>query len=429
MAKVKPGRIRWQWLLHIPQWFWSALVLPCLRGLTNSVQSLRRQLVRDPVFTAVTFLTLVLVSVSLLNFLPFAVPFEGVLTVSEIGFTTTRSAQLLLKDIRGIQQITLSGRQTIPLEGTGFSSKDEPRLNGDGRRNIELDDEGGQWTLSSTSPQASEIALSGLTLASGTRIRDLRYSPFNRTLSLRLIPADKPVAGDRSFLKIQPGFDPLTVTLEGYQLPDLKPQSDRRDLTFTFSTSEFELPITESLTLTIQLPKPLSAAADNTIQPFWRDIDVTDVKLERQAQRGDGSTANVPQSTIISGTVSMVERQLSLKKGQFLLIDPPATQNLGYIQILYPNTSKNLALQLSNQAIQIDEPTDGLSVAISGETSRIQAGLNKKLPVPPRLQGNLLSRFLPGDAIVALLSFCGGLVASLLMWLVNSLSKTNSEKT
>jgi hypothetical protein len=429
MAKLKPGQIRWQPLLRIPQKFWTVALLPCLRRLHTSLQWFWRQLLRDRLFTAVTLVTLVLASICLLNFLPFVVPFEGVLTVSEMGFTTTRSSQLLLKDIRGIQSLTLSGRQTIPLEGTDFNSKTEPRLNGSGRRNIELLEDSSQWILSSSNPQASELTLADLTLASGTRIRELKYKPFSRILSLKLIPATDPAAGDRSLLKLDAGFAPLNATLQGYRLPDLNRQDDT-PLDFRFSATQIELAITQPLTLDIQFAKPTPQSSEPAIQPFWKDIDVKDVRLERQVQKGDDFNANVPQSTILSGTISMVERQLSLKKGQFLLIDPPAIQTLGYLQILYPDASKGLELQLSDQAIEIDEPTDGLTVAISGETPLIQAGLNKKLPVPPKLQGSLLSRFLSGEAIVALLSFCGGLVASLLMWLVDSLSKAtpNSEE-
>lgn len=423
MAKLKPGRIRRQRLFRVPQEFWNILILPCLRSLNHGFQFVWRQVMRDPIFVAVALLTLVLASVCLLNLLPLTVPFEGVLTVSEIGFTATRSGQLLLKDIRGIQSITLSGRQTIPLEGTAFSSKDEPRLNGSGRRNIELLDDSSQWILSSTNSQASDMSLSELTLASGTRIRELKYSLYNRTLSLKLIPPETQSADDRSFLKLEPGFDPLKATLQRYHLPDLNRQDDN-SLSFSFSTNQLELAVTQPLTLTIQLlPVTKSSPA---IQPLWREIDVKDVKLEKDVQKGNNSNANVSQSTILSGTINMVERQLSLKNEQFLLVDPPAIQKLGYLRILYPNTSNNLELQLSGQTIQVGEPGDGLAVAISGETPRIQAGLNKELPVPPKLQGNFLYRFLPGDAIIALLSFCGGLVASLLMWLVDRLSKTAS---
>ena len=396
MAKVNRRRIRWQ----------------------KQRDFLRQMLTQDLRFKMFLLLTLALIGILLLNFIPFALPFEGVLAVSEIGFTSTKPGQLLLKDIRGIQSITLSGQQTLSLPGD-FSDNGKPSFIGNNLK-IDLVEESSQWTLKPTDSKNSELTLSELHLQEGTQISDLKYEPRNRSLSFSLKPNSKASASDSGSLKIEPGSTPLQLTLERYRLPpNLKRQDNTESLTLTYeNATEFVLSLTKPLDFTVQL-------SESDKQPFWRNIEVKDVRLDKLLQKADDFNDNVSESTILAGTMRMAESQLSLENSQFLLIDPPAIKTLNYLQIVYPDASKGLELQLSGQSIQVTEPFDGLKVAVSGETSLLQAGLNKKIRVA-RIEGSLLARYLTHDQIIALLSFCSALVVSLLAWLFDNFSKENS---
>jgi hypothetical protein len=164
---------------------------------------------------------------------------------------------------------------------------------------------------------------------------------------------------------------------------------------------------------------------DSDEQPFWQDIKVKDVKLEQQFQKSDDLSKNVLESSITTGTIRMAERQLSLEEGQFLKIQSPGIESLRRLRIAHSKPNEAPELQIAGQTLKVSEPVTGLKVDISGRTPLIMAGLNPDLPIA-RIQGSFFARFLPNDAIVALVSFCSALILSLLAWLVDNFSKSKS---
>lgn len=77
---------------------------------------------------------------------------------------------------------------------------------------------------------------------------------------------------------------------------------------------------------------------------------------------------------------------------QFLIVEDPGITNIGGLKIAHPDLPQNLELKASGSSVKISEPPKGLELIISGGTSSIKVGLNRKLPIA-QIQGSFLAKY------------------------------------
>ena len=156
------------------KWFWLKLIRPLILGVVFIFSSLWQFLTRNIQFAIVFLITIALVLFSVLFcLLPTTQNFEGSLIVKSLSFTNTQSDRLLLKDVRSLPKITLSGIQKFTLSGT-FISKAHPELGKLDKLEIELPQENSQWSIAPSS-NTDVISLKELRLQENTRIRNFRF--------------------------------------------------------------------------------------------------------------------------------------------------------------------------------------------------------------------------------------------------------------
>lgn len=394
------------------RWFWFKLIRPLILGVVSIFSSLWQFLARNIQFAIVFLITIALVLFSVLFcLLPTTQNFEGSLIVKSLSFTNTQSDRLLLKDVRSLPKITLSGIQKFTLSGT-FISKTHPELEKLDKLEIELPQENSQWSITPTS-NTDVISLKELRLQENTRIRNLKFAPFNRRLTFSLIP---PINSTQTpvTLSFNPSSNPIKILLSNYRILNFPLSNNDIPLEFSLQTTEFQLQPSQPIDINLELPK------DEEQPVFWGNINVTDVKFEQLIQAGDNTSDDILDSTIASGTLRMAKQELKLEENQFLIIEPPAIQTINRIKIIQPDKSQEL--KADGEKIKLADPPKGLEVTVSGSTNSIKVGLNLKLPIA-QIQGSFLSQYVSIEVIVAIISFSGGLIVSLLSWLFNNRPK------
>jgi len=202
------------------------------------------------------------------------------------------------------------------------------------------------------------------------------------------------------------GNQPLKVSLEGYQLKNVKLPVDsekQRQLEFilTPNNQEFRLNFADPVTIYLQPPAPKN---NESKQWFRGKIEVKDVQFQRLDITGSNQDDNLPISTILKGEVQMAKQTREIKRNQFLMVEEPGIKLIRYLNIV---------------------PQEGLEVRVLGKSKLIQIGLDKEFPVS-RIQASWLDRVLPRDAIIALISFCSAFFTFLLSFIINDISKSTS---
>ena len=202
------------------------------------------------------------------------------------------------------------------------------------------------------------------------------------------------------------GNQPLKVSLEGYQLKNVKLPIDsekQRQLEFILipNNQELRLNFADPVTIYMQPPAPKN---NESKQWFRGKIEVKNVEFQRLDITGSNQDDNLPISTILKGEVHMAEQEREIKRNQFLMVEEPGIKLIRYLNIV---------------------PQEGLEVRISGKSKLIQIGLDKEFPVS-RIQAGWLDRVLPRDAIIALISFCATSFTLLLPFIINEISKSTS---
>jgi len=363
-------------------------------------------------FCTVFIVTLALVFLSIFwGIIPVKQNFEGNLLVKSFSFTCQENESLLLKDVYNLSQIELSGLKKFTLAGT-FSSLADPELNKRERLEIESIRENSTLTITPT----ADFILQELRLQKETRVKNLKYAPFNNRLAFSLQPNSQPVN-----LSFNPSSTPIKITLSGYKIANLPQKKEDIPLEFNLSTTEFKLEIQQAIDVNLQLSqdKNLQLSQDKEQPIFWRNIKVNNVRFERPIITGNNVRDDLVESTIISGNIRMAQQDIKLEENQFLIVEKPGVEILNQIKIIREDSNQNLKLKTTGENLQITEASQGLEVSVSGNTNSIQVGLNPRLPIA-QIQGSFLSRYLANKAIVAIISFSGGLIVSLLSWLFDN---------
>ncbi|MFN5514405.1 MAG: hypothetical protein ACK5CA_06575 [Cyanobacteriota bacterium] len=233
MVKVKWRRLA-QLPLQIGKTIWNYLLKPIVR-LINPFFSLIQQRIRqDREFAVVLVLTFALVVALIFGaILPVSQPFEGNLLVRSFSFTNQNDNQLLLKNVRQIQEISLAGKQTLTLSGT-ITNSIHPELNQIQDLQIELTQDESQITVT---PQNS-LTLQEIRLQEKDRITNLQYAPFTGILKFNLIPAN-PAQPPRFLIDASS----IQVSLSGYSI-------FKRDVNATYSKTETGKGLAGTLSMT-----------------------------------------------------------------------------------------------------------------------------------------------------------------------------------
>ena len=399
-------KVKWRELSQIPlqigKTLWKYLLKPFFRLINPFFSLIQKRIQQDREFAVVLILTLTLIFALIFGaILPVSQPFEGNLLVNSLSFTNQKNNQLLLKNVRQIQEISLAGKQTLTLSGI-ITNSTHPELNQKQELQIELLQDNSQITIT----PKNNLTLREIRLQEKDRITNLKYSPYNEGLAFTLTPSPNSSQPPRFLIDASS----IQINISDYQLKNIKLKNPEIPLEFTLETSQFELIPQYPIAVNLTLPSKEQANI------FWGNISVEKVKFEKLIQPGDNVNDEIIDSTILSGDIRMANQDLKLEENQFLIIHPPGIQTLSRLQIIRPDRDRKLELKTSGNNLKLADPAQGLNVTISGKTTQVQAGLNEKLPIA-QIQGSWLSQHLSRDGVVAIISFCASLVVSLIAWL------------
>ena len=399
-------KVKWRELSQIPlrigKTLWKYLLKPLFRLINPFFSLIGQRIQQDREFAVVLILTLILISALIFGaILPVSQPFEGSLLVNSLSFTNQKNNQLLLKNVRQIQEISLAGKQSLTLSGT-ITNSNHPELNQKQELQIELPQDNSQITIT----PKDNLTLREIRLQEKDRITNFQYSPYGERLAFTITPSPNSSQPPRFLIDARS----IQISLSDYQLKNINLKNPEIPLEFTLETSQFEL--TPQFPVDVNLSLPSKEQANI----FWGNINVEKVKFEQLIQTGDNVNDEIIDSTILSGDIRMANQDLKLEENQFLIIHPPGIQTLSRIQIIRPDPDRKLELKTSCNNLKLADPAQGLNVTISGKTTQVQAGLNKNLPIA-QIQGSWLSQHLSRDGVVAIISFSASLVVSLIAWL------------
>jgi hypothetical protein len=359
---------------------------------------------RPPVFVALLFLLFFgSIAISVLIHVPHQ--FEASLIVKELSFSTQKQNQLLLNSLYEIPELAIRGPQTLTLQGQ-FANENIPQLDRIDTLTIELNNPQSLWKIAPSDRNTpSEIEILELRLNHLTTVEGLNYNPFNNNkLAFSLQPINPNESSDRAnAIALYLGSQPLTLTLEGYELKNLKLPSEINpseplELIFIPDLPEIKLDLPETVFFSINLPNLEQVDLTNW---FWGNLAVKDTQFYTLERTGSQIADELYRSTIIEGKIRMAQQELTLEPQQFFLIDPPGIEKI--------------------RAIQIQDK--GLEVRVSGTTHQIKVGLDPDFPIST-IQSNWIARHFPREIVIAIISFSTGMTASLLTWLVQNLFKT-----
>lgn len=350
-------------------------------------------------------------SILLLALVPGRSRFETQVVTTKVSFNTVLPAneprRRFLNSIRNLESLTLSGRHAEPITLLGqFKSESLANLT---EIQVELPYDFSQLQLQPISaPEValpSELEVMALQLQDQTMMNALSYVPVNRHLEMIFAHASPPDWAEGSVLELYLGRQPLQLTLEGYRLSVagqiLEDPDGNQPLTFSFipDIAEFDIPLPQTGVLSLSLP-PLTNI--DTLRWFWGNLPVTHVVFKTEERRGNDT---LERSTIRRGAVRMGEQELDLDVDQFLLLEKPGIQHIRYLRLI---------------------EDEGIEVRGSGETSLAQAGLDPAFPVRG-VRSNIIAQVFRPDVVVAIVSFSGAMVASLLSWFINNLFSPSYE--
>lgn len=349
--------------------------------------------------------------VAAIALLPATQVFEADLVVRELSFHYVgikNPNKRFLQEIRGLEQLTVTGQQRFVLAGT-FQSEGDPRLEELNRITVELPSDRSQWSATparqgtiegtiyeldpeelrssgltsarerETSRLNSKLNLKELRLRRNTRVLGLSYDSALRRLSLTLQPDIR-----ANSLQLSLGSEPLQVTLTDYRIPELEARDSLpgfappKSLEFTFipDKGELSLSLPERTSLVGILPKDETNA--NTSQWLQGNLDVSEVWFEELGSY-DRLNPEANRSTILEGRVRMAGRSLQLEKHQFLIAGKPGIQRLRYLGM-------------------IPEGQSLLEVRLAGKAKRIQVALDRDFPVAS-IQSSILEQWLSRNRI------------------------------
>ena len=357
-------------------------------------------------------LLIVFIIILLVALVPGTRRFEVQVLAKQIGFETAlptdESNRRFLNSIRNLDAFSLTGSYPDPIVLMGqFNSKEFGDLT---ELAIEMPYDKSQIEFQpikeTNSDLPHELEVLALWLQDRTTVDALRYVPFSRRLDLQFSHVSPPPMNEGSFFELYLGQQPLQLTLKGYRLSvvgkALEDPDANQPLTFTYQpgiTAELALALPQSGIISLSLPQLTDI---DTLPWFWGDLPVSKIAFSTEYRR---ETDSLDRSTIITGRVRMGEQELDIESDQFLTLKEPGIQWLRYLSLV------------ENQ---------GIEVRAMGETSLAQVGLDPDFPMRD-LNANLISQWLRPDIVVAIVSFSGAMVASLISWFVENLFKATDD--
>lgn len=322
--------------------------------------------------------------------------FEGNIIAESVSFTYTGPDQkLLINSMRNLKGIELEGVQNLQISGL-FKSED---LSGIDNLDIRLKYPNSKLIITPSNPDAvNQIELSYLRLPSPTKVQKLAYDKAENELLVTLIlPSPENSETAQEIIKLSVGSQPLNISLEGYDLPQLNQPADEhnsREFVWTPNRSELYLSPSGKTQLYLDLP---DLETSNYQQWLWGNLTVNEVHFT-QLLWTDNTQDDIDISTILEGKVTMVNQDLNLEKGQFLTFkDTPNIQSFRRLKI-HP-----------------DDP-QGLQVRIHGKASKISAGIDPQLPVS-QIRSSVLHAWLPPESINVLLTMVAVVIGYVIPWL------------
>lgn len=376
-------------------------------GLARLQQLKKRQVIAEHQRRQAFALSLLVcfICILLLALVPGQHRIETQVVVTQLSFETALSKEeprrRFLDSIRNLEAISLKGLypESLTLSGTFAGST----IGRQTKLEIELPYDYSQIQFSplddATTASTAELELLALQLQDQTNVETLQYAPFSRRLTLDFNHATPPDSVTGSLLEIDFGQQPLQLTIEGYRLPQfgLEDTDGNSPLTLTFipDIKELGLPLPQQGTLSLSLP-PLTNR--DTLRWFWGNMPVTQTSFTIEERR-DGDV--LERSTIRRGKVRLADQSLDIEADQFLLLKKPGIQTLRYLQLI---------------------DGEGIEVRARGKTAAAQIGIDTDFPVQG-LRSNIIARVFRPDVVIAIISFSGAMVASLLSWLIDNLFK------
>lgn len=390
-----------------------------LRGLPQRVTKLlrgwRRRIKRHPQLLFVLGLFSLFLSIVLLALNPGQHPFEVQLVASRLSFVTDEPLTHFLKDIRPVPVLTINGKasqdwilsgQFLSAEAKGFKDL-----------TIKLPYEESSISLKPVksgraTDQCSigDLEIDSLQLSNNTEVSTLSYQSYRRRLRMSFKQNEQVSPDSLGFLELNLN-NCLELTIAGYKIPELgwEESDTTKALTLQFipNSSGWEFPLPKVGTLDVELPT-IKGNPDNAHEWFWGDLEVKDVKFLRQRNTGLGIDEAVDYSSIQKGLVRMVDQELEIAPNQFLITKQPGIQKIRTFQILDDG----------------DDIPQGIGIRAIGQTSQVQVGLDESFPIRG-IRSNILAQIFPPNTMVAIVSFSGAMVATLLSWLVDNLFKSS----
>lgn len=356
---------------------------------------------------------------------PMSISLEGNIITDQVAFTCKQIECPLLHKVQ-IDSITITGEQEYIFNGSKgeFDNPGEAQLKDIEDLIIKTEDEKSSLTIETISKESS-LELVELVLQEDTQVEQLLYSP-ERTFKLKLNQVN---TSSNTANQLSNSYRPLRlntgnvvqVTCKGKCiLPQLKPK-ERDEFRFKKTVIDFQplLPLS-----------PFFDIKFHTFdkEPFFGNTTVGNVLLTK-TQRRLGDNGYV-KSAILAGTVRMSGQSIDLKKDQFLLLGSQGVEQaltnglqdikaFRYIRVVFPGEDKEL--QVSDEKVQLSESIPGLEIGISGETSRLEIGINPHLPIKT-IQGNFFSK-LPTDMMNFLNLLFAAIFGGFVTWLFDKLPK------
>lgn len=361
-----------------------------------------QRLRKNPQFVLVLALLMLCGWAIFMALIPGQVQFETRLVASQLSFTTHDIQKPFLRGVP-VTALSLEGQQDQPLTLVGeFLNEPFQDLTAltlelpyaDSRLVIRP-----QLGAEGASPA---MLLTELQLQPSTQVSDLSYNLNTNQLALTFTqPQDLPPTAP-ALLRLNLAPQPFEVDLEGYRLPDLgleeASMTQPRRVVFIPPGNEWQPPLPLEGKLALTLPVALEADGADW---FWGDLGVKDVNFVAWRSTGRRVEEEVALSTIRSGQLRMLDQELTLEADQFLIVQKPGIQRLRALKLL---------------------PAAGIEVRAVGHTSEVEVGLDPNFPIQG-IGANFWEQRLPPHRVVALLSFAGAMLASLLAWLVDNLFK------
>lgn len=343
--------------------------------------------------------------------IPHTIPIEGNIVVDQLGFLTAQDQPFL--DGVKIDEIKISGKKTYAFDGDFegyFESKEIPQLKKQSKLVVTLQDESSSITITPVA-EKNILRIFQLDLLASIEVSQLMYEP--PLLSFSLSPLDTSKNSDSGVLTIKSIEVPTKIIVEGNHKITGTRQERSKTIVIAQPLSEYKT----SLPARVQIWIKLHGSEQNI---FFGNHAVSQVDFSKRERTLDYKDYSYSRSAIRSGTLRIANQTITVEKNQFIKLgskkDLQDIKKLPYIRLVHDEAK---SLQIADQKISLAEPTYGLEVGISGQTNRLEVGINQSLPIKI-IRSTLLSE-LPPETVNVLLIIFTSVFSSLVTFLFSNI--------